>query len=455
MGKYKTYEKYKPSGVEWLGEVPEHWKLSRLKFIAEINPSKSEVSYLPDDLEVSFFPMELIGNGGLLLAKNKTIGEVKQGFTYFRDGDVLVAKITPSFENGKGAIAANLENGIGFGTTEIHVIRPTKLINREFIFYLTQSHSFRGFGATQMYGTAGQKRVPDWFLNDFLTSLPPIAEQKSIARFLDRETTRIDTLITKKRQLIALLQKKRDAIIHKAVTKGLGSTLSLKDSGIPWIDKIPEHWISNIKFLYLASEERNSFVNGPFGSDLLTSEITSEGVPVIYSGDIKNNSFLRKSNKYVIEEKADQLDFCRVDPGDLVIAKVGNPPGDTAVYPINSPSGIITQDVVRIKLNPEIIFPEYLSLFLNSRSGRCIVGLISVESTRGRFSLGDLKGARIFIPPLEEQKRIVRSIANTLASLEKQESIIYQTIYCLEKYRQAVITAAVTGKIDVREEAVP
>jgi type I restriction enzyme S subunit len=160
---WKPYPSYKPSGVEWLGEVPEHWQLSRLKFLAEINPSKSEVSYLPDNLEVSFLPMELVGNGNLLLEKNKTLGEIKQGFTYFRDGDVLVAKITPSFENGKGAIAANLEHGIGFGTTEIHVIRPTKLVDREFIFYLTQSHPFRGFGATQMYGTAGQKRVPDWF----------------------------------------------------------------------------------------------------------------------------------------------------------------------------------------------------------------------------------------------------------------------------------------------------
>lgn len=208
----------KDSGIPWLGEIPSHWDVRRLKFVASINPSKSEVSHLPDDTEVSFLPMERVGNGTLDLELTKPLKEIKQGFTYFRDGDVIVAKIAPSFENGKGALAFGLASGIGFGTTELHVIRATPLIERQFVYYLTLSHQFRGMGETQMYGTAGQKRVPDRFINDFPTPLPPLPEQRAIAEYLDRETAHIDRLKGEIEASIDLLGRYRAALISAAVT---------------------------------------------------------------------------------------------------------------------------------------------------------------------------------------------------------------------------------------------
>src|SRR5574340_1372677 len=123
-GKWKPYPAYKDSGVEWLGEIPEYWEMKRLRFICQINPSKTELSYLPMDTQVSFLPMKHIGeDGSTSLEEIRTIEQVKQGYTCFRNRDVIVAKITTCFENGKGALCNQLFNGIGFGTTELHVLR--------------------------------------------------------------------------------------------------------------------------------------------------------------------------------------------------------------------------------------------------------------------------------------------------------------------------------------------
>jgi type I restriction enzyme S subunit len=108
-----------------------------------------------------------------------------------------------------------------------------------------------------------------------------------------------------------------------------------------------------MKLSRAAAPQRHSFTNGPFGSDLLTSELTEEGVPVIYIRDISRKGYERASESCVSPEKAEQIDFCRVDPGDVVIAKVGDPPGMAAIYPIEEPAGIVTQDVIRIRVDPE------------------------------------------------------------------------------------------------------
>ena len=143
-----------------------------------MNPSKAEVSNLPKDTEVSFVPMEQVGEDGtLLLDRSKPIDEVYQGFTYFRNGDVLVAKITPCFENGKGALAKDLKNGIGFGTTEFHVLRPKSEITGRFLELVTRLHPFRGQGISEFTGAAGQQRVPESFINNYLAPLPSLSEQ--------------------------------------------------------------------------------------------------------------------------------------------------------------------------------------------------------------------------------------------------------------------------------------
>jgi type I restriction enzyme S subunit len=243
---------YKASGRRWLGDVPEHWDVKRIRFVADVNPSKNEMSGLSRDIEVSFIPMEAVGeDGSLVLDRVRPIGEVETGYTYFRDGDVTFAKITPCFENGKGAIMRGLVDGIGFGTTELTVARPKhSKTTAEYLYWLFTSAHFRKLGEGAMYGAGGQKRVPDDFLRDFVWAFPPLAEQAAIATFLDHETAKLDALVEEQQRLIELLKEKRQAVISHAITKGLDPNVPMKDSGVEWLGEVPEHWeITRIKHI--------------------------------------------------------------------------------------------------------------------------------------------------------------------------------------------------------------
>ncbi len=163
----------KDSGVEWLGEIPCNWEVKRVNYVVQVNPKKSELRGTPNEHEVTFLPMPAIGEKGELdLDQVKQIQDVFEGYTYFREEDVIVAKITPCFENGKGAIARRLCNGIGFGTTELFVLRPYSDVFSDFIYYVTASSGFRKLGAISMQGAAGQKRITDRFVREFQLGSP-------------------------------------------------------------------------------------------------------------------------------------------------------------------------------------------------------------------------------------------------------------------------------------------
>jgi type I restriction enzyme S subunit len=185
-----------------------------------LNPTKSEVAELDPNTLVSFLPMDSIGDDGTLtLDKERPVAELLSGYTYFRDGDVTIAKITPCYENGKGAVMRCLTNGIGFGTTELIVVRPKPdEVTGTYLHYVFMSSEFRRLGEAEMYGAGGQKRVPDSFVEDFATGFPPLDEQARIAAFLDRETAKIDALMAEQERLIELLKEKRQAVISAAVT---------------------------------------------------------------------------------------------------------------------------------------------------------------------------------------------------------------------------------------------
>ena len=206
----------KPSGVPWLWEVPEHWEVERMRFRTKMNPSiKAD---LKDDDVVSFVPMEAVGGDGMLnLERTRIVSEVASGYTYFEDGDLIIAKITPCFENGKGAVMAGLVSGAGFGTTELIVVRPDSSVVPTWLYYLTMWEGFRFTGEAMMLGAGGQKRVPELFVKDYFVAWPPTNEQQAISDYLDAETVRIDELVTHTHAEINLLKELRTATIADAV----------------------------------------------------------------------------------------------------------------------------------------------------------------------------------------------------------------------------------------------
>jgi type I restriction enzyme S subunit len=213
--------------------------------------------------------------------------------------------------------------------------------------------------------------------------LPPIDDQKRIAAILDKA----DALRRQRQETLQLIEK----LLQSVFQDMFGDLAGVK--------------AQSYTFSELALTGRGLFSNGPFGSDLLTSELRDTGVPVIYIRDIRNGEFTWKSNVFVTLQKAKTLPSCEVKPNDLLIAKVGDPPGIAALYSAGLESAIITQDVIRARINTKIAHPIFLQHYLNSSSGRHLMRTITVKGTRSRFSLRDLKNLRIPVPPLELQEK--------------------------------------------------
>ena len=208
----------KDSGVEWIGMIPEHWKIIPLKRLAVINPSIHIKN--KNSIELTcFLPMEKVSvNGEISCDLMKPIREVSQGFTSFAKYDVIVAKITPCFENGKSAYLDNLATAFGYGSTEFHVLRASKLIRGKYLYNIIHSSTFLKMGEAMMTGSAGQKRVPTRFVADFLACLPSLEEQDKIVNYISQQIEASARVISTYQKQIEKLKEYKTTLIDSAVT---------------------------------------------------------------------------------------------------------------------------------------------------------------------------------------------------------------------------------------------
>lgn len=208
----------KDSGVAWIGDIPEHWEMVSIKRIAKISP-KVDLSNYKLDEKVTFLPMEKVSsNGDIDCEILKPIREVKQGFTAFKKNDVILAKITPCFENGKGALLDKLETEIGYGSTEFHVLRASKRIKAYYLYLITHSSNFLTLGEAMMTGSAGQKRVPTDFVANYQFPLPPMSEQQQIIEYVENLNRKISDTIQSYQTQIHRLKEYKNILINQAVT---------------------------------------------------------------------------------------------------------------------------------------------------------------------------------------------------------------------------------------------
>jgi type I restriction enzyme S subunit len=439
----RPYAKYQAIDTSGTSQLPSHWCSKRLRYVSRVNPSKSVIDLAPD-APVSFIPMDAVGEyGGLQLQSEKLLDEIGAGYTYFANNDVVVAKITPCFENGKGALAQGLTNGVAFGTTELHVIRAEDEIDQKFLFYISISGHFRKIGEAEMYGAGGQKRIADTFIKDFRVGLPPLAEQKTICEFLDRETTRIDTLVEKRRRLLDLLEEKRLAVITHAVTKGLNPKAPMKDSSIDWLGKIPAHW----EVLPLTRVVRQ-FVDYRGA----TPTKVDDGVPLITAVQIKNGRIDHSLDPVFISEEEYESRMTRGFPekGDVLVTTEA-PLGETAQ--IEDERVAPGQRIIMMKPDLGKVTKDYLFTHFRSDVGRTELLSRASGSTASGIRADRLRASNVLVPPLDEQKAITTYIAKTISYLPSIVTTIEAQILRLQEYRSALITNAVTGKIDLRTVA--
>ena len=441
--RFKPYPAYKDSGVEWLGKIPAHWEVKRLKFGAELNPSPLAVRRLQAEAEVSFVPMEAVGEfGGLDLTRTKSIADVGSGYTYFGDGDVVVAKITPCFENGKGALAAGLINRIAFGTTELHVLRALDAVDRKYLFYATLADAFRRLGEAEMYGAGGQKRVPEAFIENLKHPMPPVPEQRAIATFLDRETARIDSLAAKKERLIELLQEKRTALITRAVTKGLDPTVPMKDSGVEWLGEIPAHW--ELKRIKWAAQ----MVSGHTPDKKIDSYWKGGDIPWVSladTGQLRDVDYITLTAVMTTSDGIAHSSAHVLPEGTVVFSRDAT----IGLCAITRAGMAVSQHFIGWVCG-SCLRPEYLLFVLRSMTQQ--LERLTMGATVRTIGMPDVKSLVTPIPPLVEQEAIVSEVLERRMRLDSLVAKVREAIDRLKELRSALISAAVTGKIDVREE---
>jgi len=442
--KYQAYEEYKDSGVEWLGVVPNHWQLSRIKHIAELTPKKPNIQR---NLQCSFVPMEKLKTNSIILDEERLIDDVYDGYTYFQNEDILMAKVTPCFENKNIAVAKELINQVGFGSSEIYVLRVNKKASNRYLYYRLQEDSFMDIATAAMTGAGGLKRVPSEVVNNFTAAFPFVDEQQKIANFLDHETAKIDTLIEKQQQLIKLLKEKRQAVISHAVTKGLNPNAPMRDSGVEWLGEVPEGMdVNNLNYVLNAIGDVDHYM----------PQSVEKGIPYVMTGDLKE---LVSSINFEDCKQVSHKDYLKLSnkikssKGDVIMARYATI--GTASYIDIDADFLVSYSCVTIK--PNLSKVSGLFLFYYFKSDAFLQGIQSQvnTNTQGNVGVSDLKKVKVALPTLAEQSKIIRYLQSKISKINSISDRSQTAINLMQERRTALISAAVTGKIDLRNWQAP
>ena len=423
--------------------LSEHWPTKRLRYLTFRRSSDNRRTRLADVSEASFLPMEAIGEQGQLdLSAIRPVDEVQSGYSQFCDGDVVIAKITPCFENGKGAHIRGTLGGVGFGTTELHVLTPGPDLDRRFLYYITVDPSFRQHGAASMTGAAGQQRVPEDFVREIRVRVPPLSQQRTIADYLDRETARLDALLAAKERVIELLAEKRRALITRAVTRGLDTRVPLRDSGIPWLGKTPAHWeVTRLKFV---ARIRTGLALGKrFGNKLVRE------YPYLRVANVQDGH-LDLSDVKSICVPDDEALLYHLRAGDVLMNEGGdaNKLGRGAIW-TGQISPCLHQNHV-FAVRPRRLSPAWLNSWISSDVAKAYFESRAKQSTNlASISTSNLNEMPLLKPPDREQRSIVDYVTRYTARIDNFRKATERTTALLKERRAALIAAAVTGRINV------
>ncbi|MBN1450958.1 MAG: restriction endonuclease subunit S [Anaerolineales bacterium] len=417
-----------------------------LSVLAEINPSvKPEISA---DSPVSFIPMTDVSNGGEWLSHQvRQFREVKQGYTAFQDNDILFAKITPCTENGKGAHVIGLVNGVGFGSTEFHVLRPRDPGSARYLYHWSQAELLRTKAASVMVGSAGQQRVPAWFFATFEVPLFSLPEQRRIAEILDAA----DEAIHAAERLIAKLRRVKAGLLHDLLTCGVDAQGNLRDpvahpeqfKDSP-LGRIPREWeVKTIESI--GANKPYAIVDGPFGSNLKSEHYREKGIPVIQSGFVTTGYFEAPSYVFVGEALFRAQIRSSVESGDIVMAKIGAQCGTCAILPENHPLSILAGNCLKISTNQELCRAKFLVELLHYYYDIGQMYLVRTETAQPAISLKNLRQMKAPLPPITEQDQITQILDAHDARIRAEEA----TLAKLRRVKAGLMDDLLTGRVRV------
>ena len=441
--KYKPYPAYKDSGVEWLGEVPEHWEVKPIKRIASSNDDVL-TEKTPNEYEIEYVDISSVDEVGGIIKKEEMIfkNAPSRARRLVKNGDVIVSTVR-TYLKAIAPIKSPNENLVV--STGFSVIRPNKELLPAFATYLFKAHYLIELIISRSVGVS-YPAINSSDLVSLKTALPSLEEQHTIATFLDRETEKIDTLIAKQERLIELLQKKRTALISHAVTKGLNPDAPMKDSDVEWLGKIPAHWeVSRLGY--------ESWVRARLGwKGLKAEEYVDDGFVFLSTPNIKSSNIDFENVNYINKFRYDESPEIKLQVGDILLAKDGSTLGTVNVVrslprpaTVNSSIAVITPNDI---LNSIFLYYLFESSYMENTI-KIIKGGMGVP----HLFQEDLNKFYIPLPRLEEQHTIAAFLDHETEKIDTLITKARHTIDLLKERRTALISAAVTGKIDVREAA--
>ncbi|MFO1334342.1 MAG: restriction endonuclease subunit S [Piscinibacter sp.] len=440
------YASYKDSGVQWLGKVPRHWTVMPIRFAARLESGHTPSRNRPDWWEnctVPWFSLadvsQIRRNGvDLIFDTKEKISELGLQNSSARRLPAGTVMLSRTASVGFAAIM-----GVEMATTQDFanwVCGPS--LRPRFLLYVFRA--MRGEFARLMIGsTHNTIYMPD--IAAFRFALPSVEEQDAATNFLDREITKIDSLIAEQEKLIALLSEKRQATISQAVTKGLDPNAPMKDSGVAWLGEVPAHW--QVKRFRDACD---SISTGPFGTALGSDDYISGGVPVINPSHIVDSSIVPDEDVSVANEAAERLSSWTLRAGDIVVARRGEL-GRAAIIEAKNDGWICGTGSLRVTPNQSEATPGFLHAVLQSTYAREWLNQESVGSTMANLNEGILGSLPIALPcSTEEQTQLVRILSQRISDLGATAALAVKSVALLQERRNALIAAAVTGQVDVR-----
>jgi type I restriction enzyme S subunit len=435
MTTFPKYERYKDSGVEWLGEIPEHWESEKGKWLF----LKMDRQVRPDDGVVTAFR-----DGQVTLRTNRrtdgfTNAIKEHGYQGIRKGDLVIH----AMDAFAGAIGVSESDGKSTPVYSACVPRKPNTVTPELYAYLLRYMAHSGFITTLAKGI--RERSTDFRFNDFGAldlPLPPKPEQDRIVAFLDQKTAEIDALIAKKQRQIELLDEQKAILINRAVTRGLNPNAKLKPSGIEWIGEIPEHWeVSSIRrqASFVTSGSRGwAQYSSPSGPLFLRICNLSRGSLELRLEDIER----------VMPPRGSEGERTKVASGDVLISITAFI-GSIGVVPDEFEEAYVSQHIALVRIKPSGTHPKWIGYSLLSELGAIQSNLMMYGGTKVGLSLGDVKNYCFPVPPQNEQVDIVEHIAAVFSGYTRGVSQFEKEIQSLKILRSTLIAHAVTGRIKV------
>ena len=412
----------------------------RLRFLASINPATPEFDALDDDASLPFVPLEAVWPSGLDSSRRKSRVEVSTGYTRFREGDIVVPKITPTFQADRTAVATGIEGGVAAGTTELHIVRVGRRVDSRYVRYLFSSRPFLQGGEASMIGVAGQKRVPDDWLRDTDVPITDVAHQRAIADYLDAETARIDALVAKKRRLVEVLEERSWLAFESALRRrGIDVPSTLEHDEIARTIVAPGWRV--LKLSSLLRQLTNGYV-GPT-RDILQDD----GVRYIQGLHVKGDVVDFDRHPFFVDEA-----WHRARPrtslltGDIVIVQTGDI-GKVAVIPPGFGEANCHALLIA-RVNTDLVSSEYLGAFLQSHFGYHSLLRVATGALHPHLEFG-IRDVPVLLAPVEDQSEIAAEVSNERSRSGQAQRAIRRQITLLQEHRQALITAAVTGELAV------